>query len=286
MAGATTIPIEHPSPRAPEALLSICIPSFNRAAIVENLVASLLEQEGAFEIRVHVDGATDDTMERLARLADHRLFVSTACNQGRAGALNAAIRAARGQFIMIFDDDDLLWPCGLSQVLADCARGVPDSVAGFIYHLADASGSRVGTAFRGDRSNFLALRADWGVTGDKKEVVLAELLKKAVAGGSSHYRRIPTSLFWSRIALRHDIICRNVIIGRKYYMEGGMTAGIRRLKSANAWPMVLLYATHLRGFVMGRYRSPSYALRAAASLLVHSWSTLLHRIKELWPAYD
>lgn len=251
-------------------LLSICIPSFNRSDLVLRLVGYLISVPGNFEICVHVDGSTDNTIEQLKLINDPRLRMGYAPNQGRAGALYSAVQMARGQFVMLFDDDDTLWSEGIDIVLRDCAASVPDGCVGFVYHLADDNGKQVGDDFPCDRTNLLALRADLGVRGDKKEVVLTESLKKVMMDGADGHRRIPTSLFWSRLALDHDVICRNQVIGRKTYLAGGMTHGIRSLKTANAIPMVLLYFTHLRGFLLGKYRSPRFAMRSMLALALYS----------------
>jgi glycosyltransferase involved in cell wall biosynthesis len=250
-------------------LLSICIPTFNRRERVAPLVRDLLSAPGAFEVCVHVDGSIDGTVEELATIVDARLVVSSSVNRGRASALVGACRQARGRFIMIFDDDDTLSHEGLQAVLADCARLLPAETIGYIYHLAGETGDRIGDSFPTDRSNFLALRADHRIRGDKKEVVLAEALKAALYDGRGRFRRVPTSLMWSRLGMRHDVICRNSVIGRKVYLANGMTGNIAKLKSRDAYPMALLYATHIAAFVRGRYSSPRYFTKAVAGLALH-----------------
>jgi glycosyltransferase involved in cell wall biosynthesis len=246
-------------------VLSICIPTFNRKDRVVALVDALLSVQGNFEICVHVDGSTDGTHEALNALSDRRLHLSFAANQGRAAALVKACSAAKGRYIMIFDDDDTLYPEGLREVLVDCAAPLPKDAVGFIYHLEDQNRRQIGKSFPVERSNLLALRADHGIRGDKKEVVLADALRHASYNGQG-YRRTPTSLIWSKLALTHDVLCKNVVIGRKIYLDGGMSTNIRSLKSQNARPMFSLYALHVRGFIHRRYRSPRFFMKAIAGL--------------------
>ncbi|WP_310467269.1 glycosyltransferase family 2 protein [Sphingomonas sp.] len=248
-------------------LLSICIPTFNRCALVVALVGGLLEQRGDFEVCVHVDGATDGTAEELVAIADPRLRVTTAPNRGRAASLHHAVARARGEFTMLFDDDDVLRAAGLERVLADCAQPLPVGVIGFIYQLAGADGRQLGSDFPAERSNFLALRNDAGVAGDKKEVVRTDLLWRAMGKAPSGTRRVPTSLYWSLLALDGDILCRNAIIGEKQYLAGGMSHGIAALKAGNSRPMAALYKTQLKGFAARRFRSPRAAARALAGLV-------------------
>jgi glycosyltransferase involved in cell wall biosynthesis len=251
-------------------ILSICIPTFNRRDRVATLVRDLLTVPGAFELCVHVDGSTDGTEEELAAIASPRLVVTSSPNGGRAHALLEACRRARGRYIMIFDDDDTLSHDGLLIALGDCARPLPDGAVGYVYHLVGEQGERIGDPFPMiPRSNFLALRADHGVRGDKKEIVLADALKAVLYDGRRRFRRVPTSLIWSRLAIRYDVICRDVVLGRKLYLAGGMTNNIGRLKARDAFPMALLYATHVNAFVRGRYRSPRFLAKAVAGVAIY-----------------
>lgn len=251
-------------------VLSICIPTYNRRERVAALVRHLLAMPGAFEICVHVDGSIDGTKEELATISDTRLVASSGPNGGRANAMLSACRQARGRFILIFDDDDTLSHEGLRTVLADCARPLAEGAVGYIYHLVGEGGDRIGDPFpMMAQSNFLALRADHGVHGDKKELVLAHALKAVIYDGQGRFRRVPTSLIWSRLALRYDVICRDVVIGRKLYLAGGMTNNINTLKTRDAYPMALLYATHVNAFARGRYRSVRFLAKALAGVAIY-----------------
>lgn len=250
-------------------LLSICLPTFNRQDLLDGLVRQLLSEPGDFEVCVHVDGSTDATLDRLKQIADTRLRYDVSENMGRGSALFRAVNLARGRFVMLFDDDDTLFKEGLRVVLEDCKSPLPDHCVGFVYNLCDNSDHLVGSPFTAERANFLAIRADHRVTGDKKEVVLAQALKRVIMDGAGVYRRIPTSLFWSRLALMGDVMCRNIVIGRKQYLQGGMTSTIRRLKMANAWPMVLLYRSNLQGYLSGKYKSRKFAAKAAAGIIYY-----------------
>lgn len=250
-------------------LLSICIPTYNRADRVVALARRFLSVAGPFEVCVHVDGSTDGTWEDLTALTDARLRLTVGPNRGRAAALVAACRAARGRFVMIFDDDDDIYPAGLELVLEDCGALTAGDALGYIYHMQGEDGQRIGDAFPRERTNFLALRADDRVRGDKKEVVQAEALKQALYEGDGRYRRVPTSLLWARLALRGDVLCRNTVIGRKVYLADGMTANASRNKRQNAFPLFLLYAVHAQGFIQGRYRSLRFLARATGAMIFH-----------------
>lgn len=251
-------------------LLSICIPTYNRREQVVSLVREILRVEGPLEVCVHVDGSTDGTVEALTQLRAPRLSVSEGPNRGRAPSLLSALQRARGKFLMVYDDDDEINRQGLALALAKCACALPDQVAGFIYHLNDQNGTRLGSDFPVARSNFLKLRADEQVKGDKKEIILTELFKVCTYDDTGAYRRIPSSLTWARVALTHDVICVNQTIGVKYYLAGGMTSNIKEIKRKNAYPMYLLYWAHCAAYLRGRYRSVRHFTRSLIGLTGYS----------------
>lgn len=247
-------------------LLSICIPTYNRSGVLINLINGVLLNKGSFEICVHVDGSTDDTAELLGAISDNRLCWSIGENRGRAGALSEAVKNASGKYCMLFDDDDVLTPEGLQRVLHDCGEPLQEGCVGRIYQLSDASGKLVGSKFPVNRSNFIALRADHGVKGDKKEVVLTKELRRVMAIGSS-CRRVPTSLYWACLAKDFDVMCEDFSIGQKNYLSGGMTDSIKRLKRENIDPLIILHRVVIRLFVLKRFRSWRYVSRSLVALL-------------------
>jgi glycosyltransferase involved in cell wall biosynthesis len=260
-------------------LLSICIPTFNRRDAVTRLVRTIMGCPGDFEVRVHIDGSSDETDAALREIDDPRLKVSSGPNRGKHPTLREAFAAAGGRFIMIFDDDDDLFPAGLSAILDDCANGAPQGAAGFIYPFLDEGGELLGGPFPVRRSNLIALRADHRVAGDRKEVVLAELLRAAVPSWMGRYRRTPMSLLWARVAMTHDIICRDEPVGTKRYLAGGITANIRKVKTENSAPMAALHLARCEAFLRGRYRSVGYFLGAITGLSYYTALTAVSRLR-------
>jgi glycosyltransferase involved in cell wall biosynthesis len=90
-------------------LLSVVIPTWNRAHIVGEAVASALDQgPGRVEVIVVDDGSTDRTAEIISRLPYDVRYVRQD-NAGPAAARNRGIRDASGELIAFLDVDDL-WP--------------------------------------------------------------------------------------------------------------------------------------------------------------------------------
>src|SRR3712207_3634410 len=91
-------------------LLSVVIPTWNRARLVCEAVASALAQgaEGSVEVVVVDDGSTDGTCDALAsRFGDSVRVLRTEGRRGPGAARNLGVRASRGELIGFLDSDDL-----------------------------------------------------------------------------------------------------------------------------------------------------------------------------------
>ena len=96
-------------------LVSVIIPTYNRADLVRQAVASVKAQTFRdFEIVVVDDGGTDGTYEALA--ADRELRVLRHPHRrGVAAARNLGVAAARGEWLAFLDSDDLWLPDKLAR---------------------------------------------------------------------------------------------------------------------------------------------------------------------------
>lgn len=113
--------IASPSLSSPkmEPVVSVLMPTWNRARFLLDAVRSVLDQSyGRLELIVVDDGSTDDTPALLAGVADARLRVITAPHRGIGAALNAAEAAATGEIIARLDSDDLWLPTMLAGQVA------------------------------------------------------------------------------------------------------------------------------------------------------------------------
>ncbi len=95
-------------------VISVIIPTYNRAEFIEEAVWSVLRQNFAsFEVIVVDDGSTDasrDLVNRIVRGADGRVRYLRRENGGAAAARNTGIQAARFDTICFLDSDDRFMP--------------------------------------------------------------------------------------------------------------------------------------------------------------------------------
>lgn len=112
-------------PSVPDPLVSILIPCHNAGAFLDATLGSAFAQTWPrCEIILVDDGSTDDSFARARAWESRGLRMFTQPNRGASAARNAALRAARGEFIQYLDADDLLAPTKIERQLAR-ARSAP-----------------------------------------------------------------------------------------------------------------------------------------------------------------
>lgn len=97
--------------------VSVIVPTYNRANFLSACLDALLPQiELDDEVIVIDDGSTDATPDVLARYGN-RIEVVRQVNAGKARALNAGLQKCGGEFVWIVDDDDVVCPTALDDLM-------------------------------------------------------------------------------------------------------------------------------------------------------------------------
>ena len=105
-------------------LLSICIPTYNRAAALKEALSSILPQV-AERVDVEIvicdnastDATPDDCRELAATQPRVRYFRSES-NVGMDGNVKACFEQARGMYVSLFSDDDVATPAFFTRLIA------------------------------------------------------------------------------------------------------------------------------------------------------------------------
>ncbi len=108
-----TLPIAGSEPLDPVEgpLVTILTCTYNRAHLLPQALASAQAQRWPCELLVVDDGSTDDTPAILEASPGVRVIRQD--NMGKPAALQAGLEAARGEAVLLLDDDDLLLPGAL-----------------------------------------------------------------------------------------------------------------------------------------------------------------------------
>ncbi len=90
-------------------LVSVVMPTFNRARLLPRAIESVLHQAHAnIELLVVDDASSDDTAGVMQRYADEPRvsYIRRASNGGAAATRNTGLTAAAGEYVAFHDDDD------------------------------------------------------------------------------------------------------------------------------------------------------------------------------------
>ncbi len=91
-------------------LISVVIPTYNRADCIEKAIISVLNQTCKnFEIIVVDDGSSDDTYFKVKKYFPYVKYFYQE-NKGVASARNMGIKVSKGEFIALLDSDDVFLP--------------------------------------------------------------------------------------------------------------------------------------------------------------------------------
>ncbi len=103
--------------------VSVIIPTYNRAGLVQEAVASVLAQTRQdFEVLVVDDGSTDGTDAALAPYEPRIRRLRRESRGGVSAARNTGINAAQGEWLAFLDSDDLWRPEKLARQMAYLAE--------------------------------------------------------------------------------------------------------------------------------------------------------------------
>lgn len=93
-------------------LITVVIPTYNRAKLVEEAISSVLSQTYEnFELFVIDDGSTDNTKAVIQQISDSRLkYIYINNSGGPARPRNIGIKNAKGKYIAFLDSDDIWMP--------------------------------------------------------------------------------------------------------------------------------------------------------------------------------
>ena len=105
---APAAPFIRPAPSGDAPAVSVIVPTYNRAALLERALASVLTQDFEdFEVLVIDDASTEDVRSVVAGFADPRLrYLRQPENRGVAAARNLGMASASGRYFAFLDSDD------------------------------------------------------------------------------------------------------------------------------------------------------------------------------------
>ncbi|MBR5026863.1 MAG: glycosyltransferase family 2 protein, partial [Victivallales bacterium] len=101
--------------------ISVIIPTFNAALLIERALHSIMSQNGRHDVEIIIidDCSTDDTLTVVEKLAIPSLrILRQDSNRGPAAARNRGLNAATGDYCAFLDGDDFWEPDFLNETTA------------------------------------------------------------------------------------------------------------------------------------------------------------------------
>ena len=125
--------------------VTVFVPVYNRAHVLEETLASVLAQSYAdFELLVIDDGSSDGSADVARALCDPRIRVEVhARNQGIPATRNHGLELARGEYLAVVDSDDVSLPRRLALQVAWLDAHPEVAALGSWALRTDAGGRRV-----------------------------------------------------------------------------------------------------------------------------------------------
>ena len=217
-------------------MITIVTPAYNRAKSIPALYQSLLRQSSKdFDWLVIDDGSEDNTHEVVdGFIAEGQIPLRYIYkeNGGKHSALNVAFKTVDSELLFIVDSDDVLTDDAVETILKDWDAVRDKNLCGISYLRGYDENKVIGDQHPQDHAidNFINLRYNRGISGDKAEVWRTESLREFQFPEYPGERFISESVAWIHLAKKQDMLMVNKIIYITEYLEGGLSMTGRRLR--------------------------------------------------------
>lgn len=131
-------------------LVSIVVPTYNRATLIAKTLKSLIElPNDCYEIIIVDDGSTDNTEQVVAPFLGDRISYYKKENAERAAARNYGAKIAKGSYVNFFDSDDI----ALTNHIYSAVKIIENKGRPEWFHLGYAWATPEGKIFKYENSN-------------------------------------------------------------------------------------------------------------------------------------
>jgi glycosyltransferase involved in cell wall biosynthesis len=237
-------------------LISVIIPSYNRADLIARALDSVLRQTTPpTEVIVVDDCSTDDTPRALEAFGARVRTIRTPTNIERGAARNLGARLSTGTILAFLDSDDEWEPAKLSAQLPHAVRGHA-SVTGIVF--IDGDGCEVAPPYVPSSSASRRILLENQYLGSPSSLLLPRAMFDAV-GGFPEEREVQGSedwLFLAKLLSAHDVSVVPEPLVRYRVHTANSTADPARV-AGSMWSATEWMARHelMSGSVLRRSRA-------------------------------
>lgn len=229
--------------------LSFCIPTYNRASSLSELLNSIIKNHSLikidYEILIINDGGIDKTKEVIDKFYTNnsinkiRYFYQS--NKGRAETILKLINLTSKKYLMILDDDDLL-PDDFFKKLEiinnyfdQYKEKYNDSnrLAGISFLCSDDNNKLIGDTFKKNYmiSNFFNVLVLDKKSGDSGDILETNVLKNNLYRIQKNEKRASTGLLHLKISKNYNFVFINSVLKIKRYFDDGISKNILYFKT-------------------------------------------------------
>ncbi len=268
-------------------LVTVIIPSFNRASIVGRAIRSVLGQTYPnWELLVVDDASTDGTEREVRSYSDKRItYIRHHQNRRVSAARNTGIRSAHGEYVSFLDDDDEWLPEKLAEEVEVLRNSDPE--VGLVY---------TGKTVYDEHGQVLQVRIptlsgwvydamlDRHFIGSPSRVTVKKQVLDRVAGFDETFVNCQDYDLWLRVAKVTKIAVVPCCLVKRYLLSDQMSGSLRNI--CEGWEHILMkFRTDMKPRTLAKHISRvailllNYDPRRARAL---AWEAF--RLQPLQPA--
>ena len=233
--------MHEPSKRAAKPVVTVIIPTFNRALIVGRAIRSVLGQTFQdWELLVVDDASTDNTEQVVKNFPDRRIrYIRHDQNRRVSAARNTGIRSAQGEYVSFLDDDDEWLPEKLVkevEVFRNSAQEV-----GLVYTgktLFDEDGRVLQVRMPTLSGWVYDAMLDRHFIGSPSRVTVRKQVLDWVAGFDETFVNCQDYDLWLRVAKVSKIACVPCCLVKRYLLSNQMSGSLRNI--CEGWEHILM----------------------------------------------
>jgi glycosyltransferase involved in cell wall biosynthesis len=227
--------------------ISICIPTYNRVNLLLSAIESTLNQTYTdFELIICDDGSTDSTPTIMSEFnAANIRYIRHPKNIGKSNNMRSGFAAAKGEYLIKFDDDDRLVPEFLARTSAILDKSSNIDFVSTDHWIIDSNNCRDEIATQLNSHQWGRTKLAAGIVHDLLEVVF---IKQSLQIGATLFRRSALQeVGFMRSNIQNcednDLFVRLAIAGKKCYYLPELLMEYRRHPEQQGLARAIPYLT-------------------------------------------
>lgn len=214
--------------------ITILTPTYNRAALLPRLYASLVESDyGPLEWVIVDDGSVDGTKSTVDQFIEDGKISIVYIKKENGGvhtAMNAGYKLTKGELVFVVGSDDWVAPGGIKYIVEEWGRIAPndrEKYVGITALIMNPDGRAIGDSFLEPLKDgcHTDLRINAQLRGDKSEILRGELVRNHILPEFPGEREMPFLTLLTMFSLRGLLVRPlNKVVKVVDYQKDGLSS--------------------------------------------------------------